>query len=104
MRAVVHPGSTPIDPALADETTDALLAKIAQMPSYLGAPMVALTVFFDASGVAFAGKPWRAQSPEQQRRQLALWRTGPIAPFRDFVAFYEKMGNFIYFSLVEEQG
>lgn len=102
VRTVVSPGEAPLDDRLVEHTTDAILEKIGQMPSYLGAPMLALTLAFDAAGFAWAGRPFRFQTLEQRHRQLTAWRDGPVPPFRDFAAFYEKMANFIYFSLVEE--
>lgn len=100
---VVSAGGKEPDPELVERAADALLDRIADMPRYLGAPMLAATVAFEAYGLANGAARFSRATPERRRRQLAAWRRAPLAVFRDFVAFYEKMGNFAYFSLVEER-
>lgn len=104
VRRVVSTDGKELDPALVDRTVEDLLGKLENMPRYLGAPMLGMTLAFDLLGVAHNGARFHKQSPEQQKRQLAAWRDAVVPPCRDFVAFYEKMGNFVYFSHVEEQG
>ena len=87
------------DDALVAETSTILLRKIANMPKHLGAGMLALTAVFDASANATAGRPFRDLDAEGQRRHIALWRRAPFC--RDLVAFYEKMGVFVFYSLRE---
>ena len=84
-----------VDP-LVGETSDILLHKIDHMPQPLGAGMLALTLLFDASGAVAGGHTFRAMDAGAQRRHIERWRSVPLG--RDFVAFYEKMGVFVYYS------
>ena len=64
---------------------------------------MAFTLFFDMAGVSHGGHRTHHLDPAQRRALLDQWKTAPLGPLRDFVAFYEKMGVFIYYSLLEEQ-
>ena len=82
------------------ETTARLVQKIGLMPPHLGAGMVGLTFVFDGLGRVRGGA--YAQLDEAARRQhLQTWRKAPVGVMRDWVQFYEKMGTFVYWSVVE---
>jgi len=85
-----------------NETAEGLFRKMELMPPHLGAGMIGLTLAFAAQTTAAGGKPFSSQPAERQRALLDAWKYGPISLTRDFVQFYEKMGVFIWYSLVEE--
>ncbi len=87
-----------LDESALAATADAMRGRIAIMPRFLGLPMAGATVFFDLSGVATAGRPFRFQSAAQRARQVALWRKAPVSFCQDFLEFYGKMATFVYFS------
>ncbi len=86
-----------------DEATEVLMHKLTHMPTHLGLGMQGLTLVFDAAG-ALTGRPFRMKSLPARRRQLAVMKGAPVGLLRDFVAFYEKMGSFVYYSILEEAG
>jgi hypothetical protein len=87
-----------LDSAALQATAAAMRGRIAIMPRFLGLPMLGATAFFDVSGVALTGRPFRLQSPSQRARQVALWRAAPISFCQSFLDFYGKMATFVYFS------
>lgn len=89
-----------LDDDAIDATAQALCGRMATMPRFLGLPMMGATVFFDAFGVAVAGRPFRFQTPAQKARHLAVWRSVPVSFFGDFLEFHGKMATFSYFSQV----
>ena len=86
-----------------EAVTDQLYGKLDDMPPHLRAGMMGMTLVFDMAGVSHGGHRTHHLEVEQRRALLAQWKTGRLGPLRDFVAFYEKMGVFIYYSLLEEQ-
>ncbi len=86
------------DPAILERASRTMMGRLRAMPRFIGLPMMAATLAFDASGVAFGRRPFRSLPPEARARVLAAWRTAPVGVFRTFVEFYEKMGTFVYFS------
>lgn len=86
-----------------DETVDVLMHKLMNMPLHLSLGMQGMTLFFDAAG-AVSGRPFRFKSLPARRRQLAVMKGAPVGLLRDFAAFYEKMGSFVYYSVIEESG
>ena len=50
-------------------------------------------------GHRFRNKPLAAR-----RRQLAWMKSAPVGLLRDFAMFYEKMGSFVFYSILEEAG
>ncbi len=93
----------PLDQPAIEATARAMRGRLAIMPRFLGLPMAGATVFFDLSGVLVAGRPFRLQTPEQQRRQLGLWRKAPLSFCQDFLEFYGKMATFVYFSELDPE-
>lgn len=88
---------------LVDETARELLGKVVGMQPHLAFGMLALTRAFELSGVALGGKA-SSLSVDRRAKLLSLWTKAPLGPARDFATFYEKMGAFVFNSLVEEQG
>ena len=84
-----------------EETVQGMLEKLFGMPQYLALGMVGLTLVFDRYGVLRGGR-FCSLSLDQRHVQLRKWKFSPVGPMRDFVAFYEKMGTFVYYSHVEE--
>ena len=81
----------------------AMVAKFGQMPPHVRIGLLGLTLGFSAYA---RGRSGRAFSRLPLARRLALvdeWRssTVPVCPM--FVQFYEKMGPFLYYSLLEEE-
>ena len=84
------------------ETAEGLFRKMVLMPPHLGAGMIGLTLGFAGHAVGACGKPFSQLPLERQREILDGWKYSPVSLTRDFVQFYEKMGVFIWYSLVEE--
>ena len=84
-----------------EETVEGMLEKLFGMPQYLALGMVGLTLVFDRYGTLSGGR-FSSLSLDQRHAQLRKWKFSPVGPMRDFVAFYEKMGTFVYYSHVEE--
>jgi hypothetical protein len=85
------------------QTRDRLLHKIRQMPPHLGLGMVGLTLAWDAYGVGRGGKPSHLQPVDQRKQRFHEWREGPVL-LQTWTQFYEKMGVFVYWSTVEDNG
>lgn len=83
------------------ETAAVLLHRMKEMPPHLSTGMMGLTLFFDLSAAARGGRPFHQLDPADQARWFGLWRKAP-GFFRNFSAFYEKLGAFSWYSLVEE--
>lgn len=86
-----------------DEAVEVLMHKLVHMPTHLSLGMQAMTLAFDAAG-AVSGRPFRVKSLPARRRQLAIMKGAPVGLLRDFAAFYEKMGSFVFYSIIEEAG
>lgn len=86
-----------------DETVSVLMHKLTHMPTHLSLGMQGMTLAFDALG-ALGGRPFRSKALPARRRQLAVMKNAPLGLMRDFAAFYEKMGSFVYYSILEEAG
>ena len=96
------------NPAMREEATLAtagqmLLGKVLAMPRYLGLPMFVLLTVFEVYAIALCGLPFRWAGAAGRARVVRHWRSHPVGPFRDFGQFYEKMGTFLYYSLIEER-
>ena len=76
--------------------------RLLAMPPHMSAGMLALTTLFEQGGWATGGAPFSALSADRQATVLGAWRHSPIPFCRDFVDFYEKMGVFVYWSIIEE--
>ncbi len=81
--------------AYLDEVVEHLLRKIGGMPAHLGSGMAGLTLLFEASGPA-----WHRLPTSTRRARFEAWRGKPL--LGDWVVFWEKMGVFVYWSVVEE--
>lgn len=80
----------------------AMVAKVQQMPVHLQLGMTGLTIGFSAYVRARTRKSLHELPLPRRLSLLNEWRNAPIGPCRQFVQFYEKMGIFLYYSLVEE--
>ena len=78
-----------------DQVVEHLLRKIGGMPTHLGSGMAALTLLFEASGPA-----WHLLPPATRQARFESWRGKPV--LGDWVVFWEKMGVFVFWSVVEE--
>lgn len=81
--------------------TEVLLHRIGGMAPHLAMGMSALTLGFSAWGLARGGRPFPAQSRQARARRFEEWRALP-GPLASWVQFYEKMGVFVYWAVVEE--
>ena len=79
-----------------EDVADRLLSKIGSMPPHLGFGMAGLTALFEASGPA-----WHRLGVDTRKARFEAWRGKPV--FGDWVTFWEKMGVFVYWSVVEEE-
>lgn len=71
------------------------------MPRYMGLGLAGLTMIFDSLAVSTSGRRFHQLDEGAQDRLLSRWRQAPGG--RDMVDFYEKMGTFVFYSLVEEE-
>lgn len=85
-----------------DEAVEVMMHKLMNMPTHLSWGMQGMTLFFDAAGAFGGGRPFRMKSMAARRKQLHWMKGAPVGVLRDFAAFYEKMGSFSYYSLIEE--
>lgn len=88
--------------AWVDETAAVLLGKLTAMPTYLGVGMLSAALLFDEGARAAGGRRFRELDHRARLAWLDRWRGAPVGVLRDFVAFFEKMGVFVYYSHVEE--
>ena len=81
---------------------DDLLSHIGGMAPHLGAGMAALTLSFDAwCAASNGGRRFHDQSLSERRQCFDAWRRLP-GPLKSWTLFYEKMGTFSYWAVVEE--
>lgn len=85
-----------------DEAVEVMMHKMLHMPTHLSWGMQGMTLLFDAAGTLGGGRPFRFKPMAARRKQLAWMKGAPVGLLRDFAAFYEKMGSFSYYSLIEE--
>ena len=79
----------PAHPELAGPYNDLarfVLEQHARMTDFLGLPLAALTLGFDA-----AGKPFHQRSPEVRQRQIEAWRDSPTSFKRDLIKYFESL-------------
>ncbi len=88
--------------AYVDEATDVLLARIGGMAPHLATGMVGLTLTFDSFAALRGGRSYAGLGADQRAACLDLWRGLP-GPLGSWSQFYEKMGTFAYWSVVEER-
>ena len=69
------------------------------MPFILKKAMLIFICIFNGYGLFCAGKLFVQQSPIQQNRQVEQWKNSPLGLCREFIAFFEKMTVFIYYSV-----
>ncbi len=89
--------------ACVDETAEVLLGKLTAMPTYLGLGMLAAALVFDEGARARGGRRFRDLDHRGRAAWLARWRAAPVGALRDFVAFFDKLGVFVYYALLEER-
>ena len=82
-----------------DQTVNVLVRQIRGMPGLMCFGMQVLLVVFDVYGILRAGRPFRAQTIEQQRKRIAEWARAPVGPCRDMIEFHRKMGTFVALSI-----
>ena len=85
-----------------DEAVEVMMHKVMNMPTHLSWGMLGMTLAFDAAGTMSGGRPFRMKPMAARRKQLNWMKGAPLGLLRDFAAFYEKMGSFSYYSLIEE--
>jgi hypothetical protein len=84
------------------ETGATLLHKLASMPAYLSIGMLGTAVVFERSSLLRGGRAFSQMDQAARAAKLRRWRRAPIGVLRDFVAFYEKLGVFVYYSHEED--
>jgi hypothetical protein len=95
---MVEAGDTGCGQLTAD-TAIILEQKIARMPGFARFGMGVLLWVFEWGGLLRTGRRFHRQSPVQRAAQLQRWRDSSLAPCRDLVAFFRRMGTFVWFSL-----
>ena len=95
-------GPDQLDPAALAGAQRIMGERLRAMPPHMSAGMLALTTLFEQGGWATGGAPFSALPAARQAAVLGAWRRSPIPFCRDFVDFYEKMGVFVYWSIIEE--
>jgi hypothetical protein len=73
--------------------------KISLMPLHFGIVILLLTHGFSASGVARFGHGAARLTREQVSRLLQAWSSAPLGLCRDLTQFYERLANFIAYSM-----
>ena len=87
-----------------DETATILERRMFGMQSYMAAGLAGLTLAFDASTVPRRGRRFHALSLSDRRQVLAGVGAVQLGLVNNFAAFYQKLGAFIFWSLLEEHG
>lgn len=87
-----------------DEAAALMLHKLLDMPEHLSLGMRVFTLTFDALPLSTQGRRFRDLPAADRRVWLQRMRRSPIGLFRNFADFYEKMGAFVFYSLIEESG
>jgi len=82
--------------ALVKEVCCRMLRTIGNMPPHLGTGMAALTLAFEATGPV-----WHRLPAATRKARFEAWRRRPV--LKDWVTFWEKMGVFVYWSVLEER-
>lgn len=95
-------GVLPAGESHVDEAAEFVMDRVGGMAPHLGTGMAGLTLAFDAycSGQA-GGLRYHQQDIVSRRRHFEAWRKLP-GPLQSWTTFYEKMGTFAYWSVVEE--
>lgn len=94
---VLDPDGAGLDHARLDLAAAQLAGLFEDMPPHVGAGLRALVLVLGAGGRgAYAGLP-------RARRIARLRRYQRLPGWKDLVSFVEKMGGFVWFSLVEEE-
>jgi hypothetical protein len=97
-------GPDEVDAAALAAARALMVKRLLAMPPHMGGGMLALTLLFEQSGLAHGGRPFSRLPVGAQAAMLQGWREAPVPFCRDFVDFYEKMGVFVYWSIIEEAG
>lgn len=84
------------------QTASILVRKIEAMPGLMRFGMRVLLIAFDWYAVIRAGRRFRFQGSDAQRRRIAEWANAPLGPCRDMVEFHRKMGTFVALSLEQK--
>jgi hypothetical protein len=85
-----------------DRMAAEMMIKLKGMPRYMGVGVMGLTLAFDGEATARGGRRFHQLDPEARAAQVARWKASRIPLRRMVLEVYEKMGTFIYYSLVEE--
>lgn len=80
------------------QTVQAVSDKINRMPLLLKVAMSLFVFAFNVHGFIKTGKFFHGQTAYQRNSQIMQWRRSSIRPLREFIAFYEKLAFFVYFS------
>lgn len=97
LRTLLAPTSTTPHEA---RLTAEMIQRIRGMPRYMGLGVAGLTVVFDSLAVSTHGRRFHQLDATTQDRLVGRWRKAPGG--KDMIDFYEKMGTFVFYSLVEE--
>lgn len=87
-----------------EETAAILERRLFGMQSYLAGGLSGMTLVFDASTVPLHGRRFHALPLAQRRKALARVAGIQIGLVNNFAAFYQKLGGFTFWSLLEENG
>jgi hypothetical protein len=87
-----------------EETAQILGRRLFGMQRYLAGGLSAMTLVFDASTVATQGGRFHTLPLADRRKALARVRAVPLGLVNNFAAFYDKLGGFTFWSLLEEHG
>lgn len=86
------------------ETAEILERRLFGMQSYLAAGLSGMTLVFDASTVPLHGRRFHTLPLAQRRKALARVAAIQVGLVNNFAAFYQKLGGFTFWSLLEENG
>lgn len=86
------------------ETAQILERRMFGMQSYLAGGLSAMTLTLDSATIGRYGHRFHRLPLAQRRAVLANVRSVPLGLVNNFAAFYDKLGGFTFWSLLEEHG
>lgn len=94
--AVDHPDKHRPDTVAA--VTRHLLETHRRSPDHIGLAFRCLTLVFDASALAFTGRPFHALDVSARAARIRAWESSRLGFRRDFVVYYRSLATFSLYS------
>src|SRR6266705_1951617 len=81
-----------------NDLTRFVLRQHAQMPDYLRAPMLAVTIGFDLLGIMRTGHLLHSRPAAVRAKQIAAWKNSRLSIQRDLIRYYESLATLALYS------